>query len=76
MGPASENAGYGVEMSEQDHHKLLTALRQCRGKVLVSSYDSSLYRTILNDWQCLEKETHVQFSNSGGHRHELLWKNW
>jgi DNA adenine methylase len=63
-------------MNEQDHHKLLTALRQCRGKVLVSSYDSTLYRTILHDWQCLEKETHVQLSNSGGHRRELLWKNW
>jgi DNA adenine methylase len=69
-------ATYGIEMDEQAHHKLLTALRQCRGKVLLSSYDSTLYRTVLHDWQCLEKETHVQFSNSGGHRRELLWKNW
>lgn len=69
-------ATYGVEMDEQDHHKLLAALRQCRGRVLLSSYDSTLYRTVLHDWQLLEKDTHVQFSNSGGRRRELLWKNW
>lgn len=69
-------ATYGVEMDDQDHHELLTALRQCRGRVLLSSYDSTLYRTVLHDWHCLEKETHVQFSNSGGRRRELLWKNW
>ena len=69
-------ATYGFEMDEQQHHKLLAALRQCRARVLLSSYDSTLYRTILHDWQCLEKDTHVQFSNSGGHRRELLWKNW
>lgn len=69
-------ATYGVEMDDQDHHKLLAALRQCRGRVLLSSYDTALYRTVLHDWQCLEKDTHVQFSNSGGRRRELLWKNW
>lgn len=69
-------ATYGIEMDDQEHHKLLTALRKCRGRVLLSSYESVLYKTILHDWHCLEKETHVQFSNSGGNRRELLWKNW
>jgi DNA adenine methylase len=79
--PASTRSGgkgatYGVEMNDQDHFKLLALLRQCVGRVLLSSYDCTVYRTILHDWNCLEKETHVQFSNSGDHRRELLWKNW
>lgn len=35
-----------------------------------------LYCTVLHDWKHLKKDKHVQFSNSGGHRRELLWKNW
>jgi DNA adenine methylase len=72
---AGKAATYGVEMSDADHHRLLTLLRQCRGRVMISSYESPLYNALLHDWVRVEKSTHVQFSNSGGDRQEILWQN-
>jgi DNA adenine methylase len=69
-------ATYAVEMTDEQHEHLLRQLRACRGKVLLSSYDSPLYHTLLKDWSRVEKTTHVQFSNSGGDRKEVLWQNW
>lgn len=67
---------YGCEMSDQDHHELLQTLRECRGKVLLSSYETPLYKSQLSSWRHSCKDTHVQFSNSGGKRQEVLWWNW
>lgn len=69
-------ATYAYEMSDAEHEELLTLLRSCQGRVLLSSYDSPLYQRLLHDWQRIEKTTRVQFSNSGGERRESLWKNW
>ena len=69
-------ATYAFEMSIEDHKSLLATLRSCRGKVLLSSYDSCLYSSQLEDWGRFSKDTHVQFSNSGGKRQEILWRNW
>jgi len=69
-------ATFGVEMTDRDHEGLLGALRACRGRVLLSGYDCPLYNRLLHDWQRAEKATHVQFSNSGGDRREILWQNW
>jgi DNA adenine methylase len=79
--PAATRSGgkadsYGVEMTDADHVRLLETLRQCRGRVLISSYDSSLYADRLDGWTRTEKATHVQFSNSGGTRTEILWRNF
>jgi DNA adenine methylase len=42
---------YGpFEMSEADHRELLDALRQCRGKVILSGYPSRLYDDSLRGW--------------------------
>lgn len=42
---------YGeFEMTESDHRQLLTALCECRGKVLLSGYPSKLYDRTLQDW--------------------------
>jgi len=42
---------YAYEMSEAEHHDLLVALCECKGKVMLSGYDSQLYETILKGWQ-------------------------
>jgi DNA adenine methylase len=42
---------YGpLEMSEADHRHLLDALRQCKGKVMLSGYPSALYDAELAGW--------------------------
>ncbi len=67
---------YGYSMTDADHVSLLSTLRDCKGKILISSYDSSLYREHLSDWTRIEKTTHVQFSNSSQNRTEVLWRNY
>lgn len=67
---------YRMEMTDRDHENLLNCLRNCRGRVLISSYSSPIYEECLKHWVRVEKETHVQFSNSGQARTEVLWKNW
>jgi DNA adenine methylase len=69
-------ATYGVEMGDVDHEQLLAALTSCQGRVVLSSYESPLYSSALANWSKAEKATHVQFSNSGGARNEVLWLNW
>ena len=41
---------YAHEMTEAQHRELLTALLDCKGKVMLSGYDSPLYREMLKDW--------------------------
>lgn len=69
-------ATYAREMTDRDHEALLDRLWACRGRVLLSGYDCDLYRRRLADWNRSERPTHVQFSNSGGTRTEILWRNW
>ena len=69
-------ASYAFEMTDVDHIRLLETLKQCRGRVMISSYDSSLYNNLLASWNRVQKTTHVQLSNSGMDRTEVLWKNW
>jgi DNA adenine methylase len=66
--PGSTRAGgkattYGVEMDDQDHRKLLAAVRQCCGRVLLSSYDCALYRTKGNENGDAE-QSHNQFKRT------------
>lgn len=79
--PASTRSGgkaaaYAFEMTDVEHIRLLETLKQCRGRVMISSYDSPLYNESLSSWTRAEKSTHVQLSNSGNERTEVLWKNW
>lgn len=67
---------YGYDMTDEDHRQLLQTLDTCKAKVLISGYDCGLYREELDGWNRIEKETHVQFSNSGQKRVECLWKNY
>ncbi len=79
--PASTRSGgkadsYAFEMTDVDHIRLLETLKKCRGRIMISSYDSPLYNDHLNTWNRVEKATHVQLSNSGNDRTEVVWKNY
>ena len=73
--PATRSAarkGYANEMSIGDHVELLDVLISLKGAVLLSGYDSTLYRDGLPGWTRIEKAA----TDAGGKRRvESLWLN-
>lgn len=69
---------YEHEMSEEEHRRLLKALREAEGKVVLSGYHNALYDKILSDWRIVEREIDNK-SGSGTvkeKRTEVLWMNF
>ena len=64
---------YKHEMTEGQHLDLLTQLCDCKGKVVISGYASTLYDSALCRWIRVEKETKAQSRKS---RTEVLWMNF
>jgi DNA adenine methylase len=71
-------SAYAHEMSYEDHMELLAALRRCRGKVMLSGYDSTLYHTALKGWRCKrwDMANHSGQSAVKQRRVECLWMNF
>ena len=67
---------YAFTMTDDDHVELLNVLKSLKSKVILSGYSTDLYDRRLGEWNKAEKQTHVQFSNSGGNRSEVLWMNY
>lgn len=68
----STNTGHSYvhEMDDGDHAELLAVCRELRGAVVLSGYDSALYRAALPDWARVSR----RFSAlSGTSRVECLW---
>lgn len=63
---------YKHEMTDEQHSMLLSALQQHTGPVLLSGYDSALYRAYLQGWRCVTTTTQAE---KGGARIEVLWLN-
>ena len=63
---------YRYEMTEKDHEALLQALRKHKGYVMLSGYDSELYRDLLPEWHM---ETIQTTAERGVSRTEVLWRN-
>lgn len=72
---------YGVEYAAAaDHRELAEALHRCRASVLLSGYDSDLYRELYGDWHQLRRTVGVPSANGGGERRwhettEVVWSN-
>lgn len=65
---------YGHEMTRTDHVELARCLRSIKGMVVVSGYDSDLYRKIYGGWQTIRMDTHTFSGIAGGSkRTETLW---
>lgn len=64
---------YQHEMDDRDHAELLEALKAHRGPVLLSGYDSDLYRDVLKEWHREEIMTRAQTAQQ---RTEVLWMNF
>jgi len=63
---------YRYEMTEKDHEQLLFMLKKHTGMVLLSGYDSEMYRDILHGWRM---ETIRTTAERGVRRTEVLWSN-
>lgn len=65
---------YNVEMTEdQEHEKLIVALKKHSGPAILSSYNSELYNDMLSDWYKTEIEASAE---QGKKRIEVIWTNY
>jgi DNA adenine methylase len=69
---------YTHEMSEDEHRHLLEALRDCKGKVMLSGYRSDLYDALLSDWyrQDFDLPNNAAGGKSKRRMVECVWCNW
>lgn len=64
---------YAVEMDDEKHIELLSAVKHSKSKIIISGYDNDLYNAELDGWFTDEKKTTAQM---GLHRIEKLWMNY
>lgn len=63
---------YRHEMTVADHERLLEALRELTGMVVLSGYPHRLYDLALSDWMRVEREA---LADGARPRTEVLWIN-
>lgn len=64
---------YRYEMDAAEHEALLTTLLQHKGPVVISGYDTDLYRNMLEKW---ERRENVSYSQVCSRKKEVLWMNF
>jgi len=69
---------YSHEMTKADHRDLLEALKQVKGKVMLSGYPSRLYDRYLADWTRHEFDLPNNAATGASKRRmtEVLWTNF
>lgn len=66
------NAAYECEMTDADHHALAAGLRELKGMVMLSGYQSDLYEALYGDWERMERSS---LADGARRRTECLWFN-
>lgn len=66
--------------SEGEHRRLAEALRASRAAVLLSGYDSTLYKDLYGDWyrtdrRVLRRTSNGRSNSSQVHTVEVVWSN-
>lgn len=64
---------YRFELTDDDHARLLDLLRTLPCMVMLSGYDTKLYRQTLHDWHTFEYQA---MTRAGKPRTEILWSNF
>ncbi len=69
---------YSHEMTYEDHEELLDTLLACKGKVIISGYDSVLYFKKIGSWNKSVKQivNHSSQSKTKKTKEEIIWKNF
>jgi DNA adenine methylase len=74
----ASTGNYQHEMTTDDHRELLTVIKQCQGKVMLSGYPSQLYADELVDWR--REDIEIDNKAAGGEvkrkMTESLWMNF
>lgn len=66
---------YRHEMNDDQHVELLDAVRDVRGMVVLSGYDSELYSSRLAGWEVHRTQARISASRGGATRTEVAWLN-
>lgn len=69
------NQYYAHEMTTYGHEQLLAVIGTLQGMVMLSGYDSELYRDMLRGWQIVTKGSRISASRGTKVRTECLWLN-
>lgn len=64
---------YRHEMDNREHEELILTLKEHKGPVILSGYESDLYNNLLYDWH---KETKVSFTQTMTKKTEIIWMNF
>ena len=64
---------YAYEMENRDHEELLEALKAHKGSVMLSGYESDLYREALSNWHT---EQTISRNQAGKEKIETIWMNF
>lgn len=67
---ARSGGGYKVDMTEEEHVKLLECLKNVKGRVVLSGYANPMYDEALAGWQRI---TRREQANGGRKTEEVLW---
>lgn len=69
---------YGVEMSDDDHRQLAEVLHECRSKVVLSGYRSTLYDELYGAWrvESFDIANHAAGGRKKAHETEVLRMNF
>ena len=66
---------YRHEMTDSDHLDLLRALLELEGMVVISGYDSELYRDRLSGWETFQTTSRISAGRGTALRTETVWIN-
>lgn len=75
----SSLAAYWHEMTDEQHRKLATVLKACKGRVAISGYECELYTELFGDWhKHVFKSSHIFAGNAKDKRvtQEVVWTNY
>lgn len=64
---------YEYEMSDDDHERLLDAIRRVPARVMISGYWSKMYADALDDWHAFSFQT---TNRAGKTTREWIWSNF
>lgn len=69
---------YIHEMDNKQHEKLLSTIKECKGKIMISGYHSDLYDIELKSWNLFEKKIDNKASSKRKKeiKIECIWRNF
>ncbi len=68
---------YVHELTDEDHKQLADVLNNVKGKVVLSGYDSTLYKKLYKGWRTDQREQLLQCSRDKTQKRvEMVWMNF